>query len=235
MKPILSMRTRAAMAAVGVVLLTLSGLAVAGPGEPRLTGLVELPGLFGTIDPDGPPGALLPADPVPVPLFADPDAGSPRIALVSSPGSLEWREFDYEAAAAVAYGEERGWVRVALRDDGGHRYGWVPPEHHGTVHGLADLLEHGLAYLTPGWDGLLRDVPSTASASARIDRADPGAFVDVNVIETLEAGDITWLKVEVLGPGRCEMAGSPTVEATGWVPALAADGRTAAWFHSRGC
>jgi hypothetical protein len=176
------------------------------------------------------------ARPTPVPLFAEADGQSARIATVSSADSLEWREFEYEAPAAVAYGEtEDGWVRIALVEDGGRRYAWVPPGHRGTLHALGALLESGLAYLTPEWDGRLREMPSPASASAHVDRTDPDDLPDVNVIRVVESEGETWLQVELLGPGRCEGAEAPVVEASGWVPALADSGRPNAWFYSRGC
>jgi hypothetical protein len=214
----------------GGLLAGILGVPAADQAEPRLIGLVELPGLFGTPDPDGPPGALLPGEPRPVPLHAEPEAGSVRLATVSTADSLEWLEFDYEAPAAVAYGVTAGWVRVALREGDGRRYGWVPPEHHGTLHRLGTLLEEGLAYMTSDWDGLLRETPSTTSTASRLERV-----TEVNVVQVIEVGGVTWLQVELLAPGRCQAAAAPAVVATGWVPALADDGMPNAWFHSRGC
>jgi hypothetical protein len=249
---------------VGVCLLGVTAL-VAGvlgvPGadqaEPRLIGLVELPGLFGTPDPDGPPGALLPGESRPVPLHAEPEAVSVRLTTVSTADSIQWLEFDYEAPAAVAYGVAAGWVRVALREGDGRRYGWVPPEHQGTLHRLGTLLEEGLAYMTSDWDGLLRETPSTTPTASRLEREEPeqrddpagvdivevvggvagveDGVTDVNVVQVVEVDGVTWLQVELLGPGRCQAAEAPAVEATGWVPALADDSRPNAWFHSRGC
>lgn len=58
--------------------------------------------------------------------------------------------------------------------------------------------------------------------------------VDVNVLDVVESDGATWFRVQILAPGRCE-TGRAAVEATGWVPALAADGTPNAWFYSRGC
>jgi hypothetical protein len=241
----------------GGLLAGILGVPATDQAEPRLIGLVELPGLFGTPDPDGPPGALLPGEPRPVPLHAEPEAGSVRLATVSTVDSIQWLEFDYEAPAAVAYGVAAGWVRVALGEGDGRRYGWVPPEHQGTLHRLGTLLEEGLAYMTSDWDGLLREAPSVTSATSRLEgeepeRADDPAVVDiveavgggpvveddvteVDVVQVIEVDGVTWLQVELLAPGRCQAAAAPAVVATGWVPALADDGRPNAWFHSRGC
>lgn len=197
-------------------------------------GMVELPGLFGTPDPDGPPGTRAPDRVTPVPVHAEPDVSSARWVRISSSDQVEWHEFDYEAPAALAYGESDGWVRVAVREADERRYGWVPPEHRGPLHRLTDLLKNGLAYLTAEWDGRLRDGPSAASAFAEIGRVD-AERPDVNVLRALEAEGVTWLQVELLEPGRCSRASPPPVRATGWVPALAPGGRPNAWFYSRGC
>lgn len=206
------------------------------PG-PSLIGLVELPGVFGVPDPDGPPGSRLPSELVPAPLHAAPDAGSPLVATVSAAdaNALVWTEYSAEAPAAMAYGVTDGWVRVALRESGGgQRTGWVPPGHQGTLHPLGTLLEEGLSYLTREWDGLLHDGPSATTAAAPHPRERTDDEVDVNVLEVVRSGDETWLRVEVLAPGRCK-TGRAAVESTGWVPALRADGTPNAWFYSRGC
>jgi hypothetical protein len=202
---------------------------------PKLIGLVELPGLFGTRDPDGPPGALLPAAPAAVPVHAQPRAGSVRLATVSAADSLEWREIDYEAPAAVAYGVAEGWVRVALQEGSGWRFGWVPPEHRGTLHPLGTLLDEGLAYMTSDWDGVLRKAPSRSSAASRLEREGAGDPIDMNVLQVVESDGATWIEVELLAPGRCLVFPAPPAQATGWVPALASNGRPNAWFYSRGC
>ncbi|HUG40141.1 MAG TPA: hypothetical protein VMM12_06640, partial [Longimicrobiales bacterium] len=202
---------------------------------PPLIGLVELPGVFGTPDPDGPPGSRLPSDLVPVPLHAAPSAGSPLVATVSAADALVAWEYSADAPAAMAYGVTDGWVRVSLRESGSRqRTGWVPPGHQGTLHPLGTLLEEGLSYLTREWDGLLHDAPSATAAATGHPREGTGEEVDVNVLEVVRSGDVTWLRVEILAPGRCE-TGRAAVQASGWVPALAADGAPNAWFYSRGC
>lgn len=221
----------------GALLALSLGMAAIGETRqetPRLVGLVELPGLFGAPDPDGPPGSRAPDPFTPVPVHATPDTGTRRFARITAPDEVEWREFAYEAPAAMAYGESDGWVRVAIGEADERRYGWVPPEHRGTLHRLPELLENGLAYLTAEWDGRLRERPASASPSTDL-RADVAERPDVNVLRSVEADGITWLEVELLGPGRCVQASPAAVRATGWVPALAPDGSPNAWFYSRGC
>lgn len=224
----------------GVVLPWLAAVVVGSgstPGAaaqepPRLMGLVELPGLFGTVDPDGPPGAVAPERIRPVPLHVEPGADR-AFRLIDARELLEWAEHDYEAPAAKAYGMRDDWVLVAITDGSG--YGWVPPGHTGRLHRLEALLTDGLAYLTTDWNGELREVPATDAPSVRFARSTPDADRSANVLEAVEHDGVLWLRVELLGPGRCETVGPIPVDATGWIPALAGDGRPNAWFYSRGC
>lgn len=222
----------ALLAVAALVVVGESGSGRVRQSEPRLIGLVELPGLFGVRDPDGPPGALLPGDRTVVMVRAEPAEAAAVIGNVSAADSIEWREADYEAPAAVAFGVRDGWVRVAIGGTGGRRYGWVSPEQLGALHKHGDLVAGGLAYLTGAWDGVLREAPSTAAAPSRGGAAPEGS--DVDVVEVLQVGGVTWLEVERLAPGRCQEP-TTTVVSTGWVPALAETGLPNVWFHARGC
>jgi hypothetical protein len=62
--------TRRLISTLAVVVLT------AVPLQPgRVIGLVELPGLFGSREPDSPPGLIPPARVEPIPLHAEPSEG----------------------------------------------------------------------------------------------------------------------------------------------------------------
>jgi hypothetical protein len=209
-------------------------LPLAAQDVPRLVGLVELPGLFGMVDPDGPPGATPPARVEPIPLHAEPGSVEP-FRVVDAPEEIEWREHDYEAPAAMAYGARDGWVLVAARDGEVRRFGWVPPPHTGPLHSLEALLVDGLAYLTTAWNGELGEAPAEGASAPGFAASTVDDPRDVNVLEAIEREGVIWLRVALLEPGRCHGAGPVPVEATGWVPALAGDGRPNAWFYSRGC
>lgn len=224
---------RARLAGAVLLGLALLGARAIQQEEPRLSGLVELPGIFGVRDPDGPPGSYLPGAHVPVPLHAAPERGSPLIAVLTGRDSLEWHELGYEAPAAVAYGETNGWVRVAIGEGENKRYGWVPPDHHGGVHRLGRILLEGLAYTTGDWDGVLREAPS-ARSPAGWSAGDGDRPIDIDVAEVVEAGGVIWLRVELLALGRCQGT-DPEVVARGWLPTLNHEGRPQAWFYSRGC
>jgi hypothetical protein len=222
------------LAALLATTLALAADAAIAQEPPRLIGLVELAGLFGVQDPDGPPGAMPPARVEPVPVHEEPGEGEP-FRMVAMPQAIEWHEHDYEAPAALAFDAQDGWVMVALREGEARRYGWVPPTHAGPLHRLETLLVNGLAYLTTEWDGRLFDAADLDAASARFEPSSARTQRAVNVLRAIERDGVLWLRVELLGPGRCETVEPPEVEATGWLRALAPDGRPNAWFYSRGC
>jgi hypothetical protein len=109
---------------------------------------------------------------------------------------------------------------------------WVSLEDAGPFRSLPELLMNGLAYLTNDWDRLL--VPEPGGIGLRIPTA-PEGFTDVVLIETREWQGALWLRIDVLGPGRCREPGQPPVMARGWIPAHASSGKPNAWFFSTGC
>lgn len=215
-----------------IVAPCLIGSLLAQNDNERVIGLVELPGLLGTRDPNGPPGLIPPEKVQPVRLHSHPSSKSPVIANVSNSELLETAEFAYEALAATVYEVTDGWLRLRLTDASKNIYGWVSPNSRGSFHPIADLLTSGLCYLTNDWDGALF-VDSAASKVIRQFEENEDT-VNINVLRTKEQKDGLWLEVEILGPGRCE-GNDPKSIAKGWVPAYGKNGRGNAWFFSRGC
>ena len=115
--------------------------------RPRLIGLVELPRVW------GPEGDLaearkrLTAEPLDVYLM--PEDAAELIARVTDPEQLETREYGYEETSAVAYGAERGWSRIGLREG---QYGWISPRDAGAFRPIETLLLEGLAHVTKQWN-----------------------------------------------------------------------------------
>jgi hypothetical protein len=198
---------------------------------PRIVGLLELPSVFGTRDPDGPPGLTPPARPSTIPLHSQPGSKAPIVIEVSDPGSIEAQEFDYEALAAVAYAVSDEWVLIRVKQGSKYTEGWIPPRHRGPFHPILNLLKEGLTYSTKDWDGVLLESPGASGAGRRV-RPDP-LEMDINILETKAVQGTVWLKVELLGPGRCN--GTPKVIAQGWLSLYAKSGKPNAWFRSRGC
>jgi hypothetical protein len=219
-----------------MTLLLIVLAAVASPGvaqRPPVIGIVELPGLFGTRDPDGPPGLTPPRHVQPIPIHVAPTSGSDILARVTDAQEIEVAEYDYEAPGALTHDVRDGWNLIGVVTPAGRTSGWLPPQYAGRLHSLPTLLVDGLAYLTEAWDRKLFPAAGAASTGRLLDVATGRA--DVIVRQARESGGRLWLEVDVLGPGRCRQADPPPVVARGWVPAHASDGRPNAWFYSRGC
>lgn len=198
-------------------------------GMRRVIGIVEVPSLFGVPDPDGPPGARLPADRAPVSLHRQPDMGSPIIATAIVPDDITTAEYAYETSGALVYREQGGWYLIGVHGDSGAIEGWLRPTDADRFHALPELLQQGLSYLTSTWDGELWPEPAGGRATPV-----PGTATHIKVLDTRTIGDRIWLRVDVLRPGHCEGA-TPKTLARGWIPAHSQAGKMNAWFRSRGC
>ena len=219
---------------VGLVLaFTAFASALAEPNIQRVVGLVELPSILGTADPDGPPGMIPPAQIQPVPLHSHPTGKSPVVAMISSPDAVETKEFDYEARAAVVYEMADDWVLVRMMvDSSSYELGWIHPNWRGPFHPVEDLFKSGLCYLTTDWDGFLY---VDAGNSKVVSKTKPnGQTRDIDILEMRKLRDRLWVVVELLGPGRCEGI-EPEIVAKGWLPVHKRDGKLNVWFFSRGC
>ncbi len=219
---------------IGLVLaFTAFASVLAEPNIRRVVGLVELPSILGTADPDGPPGLVLPAQTQPVPLRSHPTSKSPVVAMISSPDEVETEEFDYEARAAVVYEMEDDWVLVRMMVNSlTYKLGWIHPGSRGPFHPVEGLFKSGLCYLTTDWDGVLY---ADAGNSKVVSKTKPnGQTRDINILEMRKLRDRLWVAVELLRPGRCEGI-EPEIVAKGWVPVHKRDGNRNVWFFSRGC
>jgi len=195
-------------------------------------GLVELPGILGTVDPDGPPGMIPPAQIQPVPLHSHPTGTSPVVAMISNPDAVETKEFDYEARAAVVYEMVDDWVLVRMMvDSSSNILGWIHPNSRGPYHPVEDLFKSGLCYLTTDWDGFLYADVGNSKVVSKTTRNEQTS--DINILEIRKLRDQLWVEVELLGPGRYEGI-KPEIVAKGWVPVHKRDGKLNVWFFSRG-
>ncbi|MFC1567512.1 hypothetical protein ACFL3R_01575, partial [Thermodesulfobacteriota bacterium] len=209
-----------------VFLLIASELVVAEAVNRRVVGLVELPSVFGKFDPNGPPGLVPPANVQAVQIYSHPSRNSPVVGKISGLESVETKEFDYEAPAAVVYKIVDGWVLIHITDSLKNGFGWVSPHERGSFHPLVDLLNSGLCYLEEDWDGVLYESTNTLKGIKRI-RVD-GERRDINIVRSKEHQGVLWLEVELLGPGRCK-GENPEVLVKGWIPAHKKDGKTNIW------
>lgn len=208
------------------------------PGADAVIGLAVLPTIF------GPPqrgGVVAAESPVPVPVYAAPERGAQKLAELVAIADFEYREYTYEAAAAVVYERRPGWYRIGIRArlESGQETAWISAQSSSGFLGLADLLVGSQAYLNEHWDGYIWTAPvdgmRTGPSILKRDR-DPRAREEyaVRVSEVRKVDDGVWLRVETVR-GACDgSAPAATVDA-GWVPAYGGNGDLVAWFHSRGC
>ena len=215
-----------------ILLFTASELVIAEAVYRRVVGLVELPSVFGKYDPNGPPGLVRPAHIHAVPMYTHPSNNSSVVGQISGLESVETKEFDYEAPAAVVYEIVDGWVLIHITDSSKNEFGWVSPHARGPIHPLMDLLNSGLCYLEEDWDGMLYENVNTLKGTKRMQAA--GKRRDINIVRSKEHQGALWLEVELLGPGHCKKE-NPEVIAKGWVPAHKKSGKPNVWFYSRGC
>lgn len=213
------------------LLLACIGLSFANDPRTNLIGFVELPSIFGRIDPDGPPGQLPPDTLGKIPLHAEPAVNSPVIGNITDPASVVSEEFDYEERAAAVYNRSDGWTQLALNVSAQQQFGWMAPDHGGKFHPLE---EHGLSYLTKDWDRQLYEEPTGLSfvvpGQDTLDRKP-----SINVLKVRGSAKDAWLLVELVDPGWCAGSEEPEVVAQGWIKLHNPDGRPNAWFYPRGC
>jgi hypothetical protein len=207
-------------------------LVIGGAVNRGVVGLIELPSVFGKSDPNGPPGLIRPTHVQAVPIYSHPSRNSPVVGQISDLESVETKEFDYEAPAAVVYEIVDGWVLIRITDFSKNEFGWVSPHARGHFHPLVDLLNSGLCYLKKDWDGVFHESANTSKGTKRIQVN--GKRQDINVVRSKEHQGALWLEVELLGPGRCKGEELEVLD-KGWVPAHNKYGKPNVWFYSRGC
>ena len=198
----------------------------------RVVGLVEIPGVFGRLDPNGPPGLILPANVKAVPIYSDPSSKSPVIGEIEGLESVETKEFDYEAHAAVVYKIINGWGLVHVTDKENMKFGWISLHEQGPFHPLVKLFNTGLCYLKKDWDGVLYKSINTLKSIKRF-QVD-GKRWDISIVRSEYHQGVLWFEIKLLGPGRCKGGNNKALD-EGWIPAYKNNGELNIWFYSRGC
>jgi len=193
------------------------------PQPDSIHGLLLLPGLFGPSE----AGGVVAADPArPLPLYLAPDGSREVMLVIDDFHALEWREYAYEAAAAVVTGVQGRWYRIRLADG---RQGWVAPGDADRFLSLEELFSNNMTYL-------VRDGPGRLWRNGRggwvaFDLG-PRGETAVEVVSVDADGDSLWLEVVIPEHAPC---GGRQRAARGWIPAWDDAGRLNVWFHSRGC
>lgn len=200
------------------------------PGTGVMIGLVTLPTIF------GPPetGGIVPAEnPVPVPVYAAPEAGAAKVAEPDHPDDFQYQEYTYEGAAAVVYQQVPGWYQIALSD--GQKV-WLSAKSAGEYLPIGELLTQRPAYLNEHWDRKLWESPYIYKGwNSRLPHVE-GDRVEhaVRIKAYQQTPNGLWLQIETLSTNGCG-GGVPRVVDQGWIPAYATTGQLVAGYHSRGC
>lgn len=194
----------------------------------HVIGIVEIPPLFGVLDPHGPPGSRLPFTPASVSVFEQPTSGSRVIKVINNPKDIATAEYGYEQSGALVYDIKDNWYLIGIGGSTSSVSGWLRHTVTGNYHSLESLLKRSVAYLTPSWDSKLTQVPTGDTSGYT------GKARDIKVIEKRMVNKEVWFHVELLHPGPCSGATTKVV-AKGWIPAMTADGHMNVWFYSRGC
>lgn len=232
----------------------LAGVLLAGFAAPLAAARIDgpTPGLVGLVAPavvaDGPPGCQRVDTREVLSLRSGPGNEHPRI------GSLQfrpWREESgecdeaqphfieagkagsrpvptlergYEEPALLLLEQQGEWLRIDL----GASSGWLHRPRTYLVESYPGLLTDKLAFSTEAWTGELCESPG-----GHCRRVEPSMAQPLRVLSTRSVGEMHWIEVE-LTSNPC---GDETfvVRDRGWIRSHDADGRPAAWFHSRGC
>lgn len=197
-----------------------------------MIGLLEIPSVLGTfmsLNSEQTPASR------PIKIYSAPTTKSRLVAVVDDREKIIWTKLTSEEFGAVAYQKKNGWYLIGL--EGSRARGWVSPSDAGKFIPVDRLLVDRMAYLNEHWDKRIWSLPSRASSTRRWrlkGEGNPPSY-DVNITAAKRVKHILWLRIEILGPGRCRGLEEPKVIARGWVPAYTAKGDLVAWYYSGGC
>lgn len=230
-----ALKIRVVVCLIGSMLLAASVRAQQEEEQDRrryMIGLLEIPSVLGpfmSLDSERPTSKRA------VKIYSAPTAQSKIIAVIDDPEKIASTKLSSEEIGAPAYKKRDGWYLIGLEE--GNARGWISPTDAGAFIPVDRLFIERLAYLNEHWDKRLWSLPERGSSSRRLrlkgERTPPE--YDVNITGTKRVGGKLWLRVEVLGPGRCRGLNEPRVIARGWVPAFTPRGELIAWYYSGGC
>ncbi len=197
----------------------------------KIIGLVEIPKVFGTTSPNGPPGQIPPQKIEPVGLFTEPKEGSTKVETIQSAEQLISKEHGYEEKSAVVYEQKQGWYKIATIK----KKGWLTPAYAGKFHSIESLLMDGMAFLEPHWNGHLYSNPDQPQKFQKLEGIS-GESTDVEIVGKKRVKEVLWFHVKILPPGaRCNGVNDLKPTHQGWIPAYSDSDELNIWYYSRGC
>jgi hypothetical protein len=155
-------------------------------------------------------------------------------AGTSTEEELPSEESGYDIAAAVVYERRGRWFRIAIPEGSA----WIERPIPNDFLPYPLLLSQGLAYLRDDWDGQLRQTAGFGFPTVPLPiewKDQVPKQVGIEVLGMTRVGSDEWIHIRF----STEMCGDTSVKTLkpmqGWIPAYRMDGRTTAWFYSRGC
>jgi hypothetical protein len=133
-------------------------------------------------------------------------------------------ESSYEEPALLVLEQRGDWLRIDIGDGSG----WLQRPPTLRFDAYPKLLAERLAYATPAWSGEICPAPGRECR-----KIEPAQEQSLRVLGVKKLDGQDWIEVELTSDPCRDV--EERVLARGWIRAHAADGRPAAWFHSRGC
>jgi len=170
----------------------------------------------------------------PVIVRTNPSKNASLLIKLQTRRDLETRETRYEGGDAVVYEIQDGWFRVRTKAG----MGWISKSDAGDFTPTAQLVHYG--YLTPEWDGVLYQEPSTTSKHVPIrwiakNYPNEGDRPGMNVKTFLVKEGTTWIQITLSTEIPCSGDLCLRKPVTGWVRAYSKTGFLIVWFDPKGC
>jgi hypothetical protein len=210
------------------ICLLLTVTSWANPPAEKIIGLLEIPSIFGTSDPNGPPGQIPPKIAGAVILRAEPSDSAKVKAEVKRSNDFFSKEHGYGESSAVVFDKKDAWFQVKAKST----KGWIKAKDAGKFRSFEELAK-GWVFVERSWDGRLYPLPKQTKYFEQLRAKGDTAERDLNVLSSKTVSGRLWFEVQEVN-GKCE-AGEETLGKKGWIPAYNDSGETNVWFYSRGC
>lgn len=240
------------MSLLGAVLFFWSSQVDHESPERHVAGILEAPEIFGEYPCDR-------YTPQPVTVYAEPSADSGKIGALetlrpwylteSSPCEaievgfrsadtsearlIRYMEYGYEETGLIVVERSDDWFRLLLPSG----TGWVRPSSPERFHSYPELVSKSLAYVKPGWPGVLWSSPGNGTPRDISGDWRPhlARELTIEVLETRVVDGDRWFKIRLDSDYGCGGQTETIPAEEGWVPGYRSSGENSLWFYSRGC
>lgn len=143
-------------------------------------------------------------------------------------------ESRYEIPAAIVYERRGPWFRVRLANGSA----WIRRTDPEEFLPYPDMVREKLPHMLPGWDGILRQTPSTSGTITPLTAGWHELLERQPSVEYLgsrQVGKEVWIHIRLLTEGPCGQKLDGMTPVSGWIPAYRPNRTPSVWFSSRGC